>query len=172
MSIYNMNQQDIEQWMPLKGHLMFKYQLNYNVVSTFLIFSVAVLIGGAAVWFFGDWTRKQSTGLWLIVGSFNATIWVRTWLAVRFVGRNYLGISPSEMIIVRGYKGIRIPFQELEENSIEWHEQSPGRGGSTLPIHVRGHLIHVPLVNLYYSVKHFPVFISRLIEYSENSINK
>lgn len=159
-----LNEKEIMAWMKQPDHRMFRYDIHARTLAVLSLFAAALLAIGLLVWVWSSINRELViAGLLMVVG-INAMVWYRVVTSIWFVGRNSVGISPEELLIVRGYKGTVIPFKTLREHNIDWNDRPPVGASSTLPIHIDGQTYNIRLVSPYMSIKNFPSFLGLILD--------
>lgn len=159
-----LNEEEILTWMKQPDHRMFRYRIHAQTLAVLSLVGAFFLAVGLLVWVLSNLERELVIAGIMIVVGVNLMIWYRVITSIWFVGRNVLGVSPDELLIVEGYKGTLIPFRTLRENNIDWNERPPIGSTSSLPIHVDGKKYTLRLVSPYLSLEGFPSFLGLLLE--------
>lgn len=143
---------------------MFRYKIHARILGALSLVSAVFLALGLIVWVSSTWDRELVMAALIIIVGINAMVWYRVGTSIWFVGRNYLGISPDELLIVRGHRGTAISFNVLREQNVDWHDRPPITSNSELPLEVDGKKFRIRLMSPYFSLEHFAGFLALLLQ--------
>jgi|SRR5690625_22430 len=159
-----LNEAEILAWMKQPGHRMFRYQIHARLLGMLLLIAGVSFVLSLVVGWTQQWDADILRMVITVALSINILLWIRAVGSVLFVGRNYLGISDQELLIVRGKEGTAFSFDALREHNIDWHDRPPLRSSSYLPLRFQGKNYKIRLLSPYYSLEHFAAFLARLLE--------
>lgn len=159
-----LNEQEILAWMRHADHRMFRYKIHARLLGTLSLIPAVLLALGLIVWVSSTLDRELVMAALVIIVGINVMVWYRLLTSIWFVGRNYLGISPDELLIVRGDRGTAISFNVLREQNVDWHDRPPIASSSELPLSVDGKRYRIRLMSPYFSLEHFAGFLGLLLE--------
>lgn len=159
-----LTEQEILTWMKQPEARMFRYRIHARALGALSLGAAVLLAFALMAWIWSSWDRDLMLAVLLLVASINLMIWFRLATSIWFVGRNVLGISKDELLLVKGNQGIAIPFRTLREDNIDWHTRPPIASTSVLPLKVAGKTYRIRLLSPYFSLEHFPAFLGLLLE--------
>lgn len=166
-----LNEQEILEWIRTPGNRSFKYRINAQGLGFLSLFGAGLLALSLLAWVEGSWDRDMVFGGIIILVTLNLFVWTRTAMSMWFVARNVVGISSTELLIVRGYKGTLIPLELVRRSSLGWNEDDTRGMLTSLPLKVEGRRFNIRLVTIYYSLEQFPLFLGTLLEHvSDNAL--
>lgn len=159
-----LTEEEILVWLKQPNHRMFRYTIHARLLGMLLLIAGVSLLLSFIVWSTHRWDEEIVRIAIVLILGVNVMIWLRAIQSVWFVGRNYLGISGQELLIVQGKAGTALSFEALQEHNIDWHEHPPMHSTSVLPLHFEGKKYTIRLLSPYFSLEHFPAFLGLLLQ--------
>ena len=164
-----LTKEEIYAWIRAPENTSFRYRLHAQGLG-YLSMIGAVLLGVSIIlWVQSDLNRDMLFGAILGAAFLNMFIAFRVATSMWFVGRNVLGLSDTELLIVRGYKGILIPLSSIRSSDVDWNDVTRRSAVINLPIRVEGRKFNLRIVALYYTLENFHAFIGRFLEHISDS---
>ena len=159
-----LSEDEILTWMKQPGHRMFRYRIHARALGGLSLVAAVGLALALMAWIWSSWDQELLLAIVMLVVGVNLMIWFRLATSIWFVGRNVLGISKDELLLVKGQRGVAIAFRTLREDNIDWHTRPPIASTSVLPLKVDGKNYRIRLLSPYFSLEHFPAFLGLLLE--------
>lgn len=166
-----LNEQEILSWIRTPGNRSYKYRINAQGLGFLSLFGAGLLAVALLIWMRSDWDRDMVIAAIIVMVTLNLFIWVRVAMSMWFVARHVVGISPTELLLVKGHQGVLIPLQMLHSSNIGWNEGDVKGMITSLPIRFQGETFDIHLVGIYYSLDQFPAFLGAMLEHvSDNAL--
>lgn len=167
-----LNEEEIRAWIRVPGNTTFRYQLHAQGLGYLSMIGAGLLGVSIILWVQSDLNRDILFSVILGLAFLNLFIAMRVATSMWFVARNVLGLSDTELLIVRGYKGTIIPLSAIRSSDVGWSDDARRSAVINLPIKVEGRKFNLRIVALYYALENFHVFIGGLLEHiSDNSLS-
>lgn len=166
-----LNEQEILEWIRTQGNRSFKYRINAQALGVLSLLGAGLLGVALLAWVAGYFDRDMVFAGIIVLVTLNLFIWTRIVMSMWFVSRHVVGLSDTELLLVRGYKATLIPLALIRSSSLGWNEDDRGGLLTSLPLNVDGRSFNIRLVTLYYSLEQFPLFLGGLLEHvSDNAL--
>lgn len=160
-----LNEQEISEWVRTPGNRAHKYRINAQGLGYLSMFGAVFLSISLILWVQSSLDREILFSVIIVIAMLNVFIWYRVASSLWFVSRNAVGLSDTELLIVKGYTGTLIPLKSIHPSDIGWNDGKNKSTGTSLPIKVNGQRFNIRLLSLYYTIEDFPIFMGGLLEH-------
>lgn len=164
-----LNKEEIHAWIRVPGNTAYRYRLYAQGLGYLSMIGAGLLGVSIILWVQSDLNRDMLLSVIIGLAFLNMFIAMRVVTSMWFVGRNVLGLSETELLIVRGYKATLIPLSSIRSSDVGWKDDARRSAVINLPIKVEGRKFNLRIVALYYALENFHGFIGNFLEHLSDS---
>lgn len=160
--VQKLQEEDVVRWFKIPGNFLFRYDIQGKPVA-FLLSVLAVSTFLTVFFYFFD--GGFSTAFALALG---AACWSAYKVITSFytVSRTMVGISKSELMLVRNNQGFLIPLSSITSNGFTDAEKVR-RSIDYIAIEADGKRFKIKTMSLYFQMKNMHSFLGMLLDSTE-----
>lgn len=163
--VRHLSEDEVLAWARQPGSRLFRYQVQSGPIA-FLLGTFLVSLGATGVFYWVE--TKASETLFAI--SLGISVWTLFKLVTTFltIGRRLVGLSDSELLLVRNNRATLIPYESISDNGFTDAEKLTTTR-DYLRIVADGEVHKLKTMNLYLQMNELPDFLATFLDKTDAS---